>query len=79
LFNRLKPEPSVLAIGPSDDTTKVFANMFSGNFMIRGLSVGFYNLEFYPESGFADTTLADIEVFPGQTTVIDTLWFQFEQ
>jgi hypothetical protein len=35
-----------------------------------------YNPEFYPESCFADTTLADIEVFPGQTTVIDTLWFQ---
>jgi hypothetical protein len=50
--------------------------MFSGHFMIRGLSVGFYNLEFYPESGFADTTLFDIEVLAGQKTVLDTLWFQ---
>ena len=76
--------PAILAIGPTDDTTTVFADAISGQFMFRGLSAGYYDLEFHPDTVFgdtaftvfADTTLLDIEVFAGQTTFLDTLWFQ---
>jgi hypothetical protein len=76
--------PTILAIGPSDDTTNAFTDTISGQFMFRGLSAGYYDLEFHPDTVFgdttftvfADTTLLDIEVFAGQTTVLDTLWFK---
>jgi len=68
-------KPEVLAIGPSDDTTTVFADPYSGKFKIRGLNPGLYDLEFHPDTSYSDTTLFDVEVFAGETTVLDTLWF----
>ena len=68
--------PTVLAIGPMDDTTTVFTDTITGQFMIRGLAAGLYDLEFQPDIAYADTTLVDIEVFAGQNTILDTLWFQ---
>jgi hypothetical protein len=68
--------PTVMAIGPSDDTTTVFTDTITGQFMIRGLVAGLYDLEFHPDTAYSDTTLLDIEVFKAQTTMLDTLWFQ---
>ncbi len=68
--------PAVMAIGPSDDTSSVFTDTITGQFMIRGLAAGLYDLEFYPDTAYSDTTLFDVEVFAGQSTVLDTLWFQ---
>lgn len=68
--------PTIMAIGPSDDTTTVFTDTITGQFMIRGLAAGLYDLEFYPDTAYADTTLFDVEVFAGQSTVLDTLWFE---
>jgi hypothetical protein len=44
--------------------------------MIRGLAEGNYSLEFNPVEGFTDTTITDIVVLPGQTTIMDTLYLQ---
>jgi hypothetical protein len=44
--------------------------------MIRGLAAGLYDLEFHPDTAYAETTLVDIEVFAGQSTVLDTIWFE---
>lgn len=68
--------PTVLAIGPMDDTATTFTDTITGQFMIRGLAAGLYDLEFHPDTAYADTTLFDIEVFAGQSAVLDTLWFQ---
>jgi hypothetical protein len=35
-----------------------------------------YDLEFHPDTAYAETTLIDVEVFAGQSTVLDTLWFK---
>src|SRR4030042_536300 len=67
--------PLIQVIG-SGDTTSTFTDTITGQYMIRGLLAGYFDLEFHPDSGFADTTLVDIEVIEGQTTVLDTLWFQ---
>jgi len=68
--------PTILAIGPSDDTTAVFTDTITGQYMIRGLAAGLYDLKFHPDTAFKDTTLLDVEVFAGQTTVLDTLRFE---
>jgi len=68
--------PTILAIGSADDTTTVFSDTINGNFMIRGLTEGYYDLEFLPVEGFSDTMLTDIEVIAGRTTLIDTVWIQ---
>jgi hypothetical protein len=76
--------PLILAIGPEDDTITTSNDTISGQFMFKGLTAGYYDLEFHPDTifgdttftVFADTTLVDVEVFAGQTTVLDTLWFQ---
>ena len=67
--------PLVQVIG-SDDTTSTYTDTITGQYMIRGLPAGFFNLEFHPDSSFADTTLVDIEVIEGHVTILDTLWFQ---
>ena len=64
--------PLILAIG-ENDTSSTYADTITGNFLVRGLSEGIYSLEFHPLEGFKDTTLTDIEVLPGQITLIDTL------
>ncbi len=48
----------------------------SGNFMFRGLEPGTYSIEILPFGNLSDTTLTGIEVFAGQTTEIDTIFFQ---
>jgi len=75
-------DPLILAIGPEDDTTTTMCDT-AGQFLFQGLTAGYWDLEFHPDTVFgdttftvfADTTLMDIEVFGGQTTVLDTLWF----
>jgi hypothetical protein len=69
-------KPTVMVIGHSDDTTAVFTDTITGQFMIRGLAAGLYDLEFYPDTVYRDTTLVDIEVIAGESTVLDTLWFK---
>jgi hypothetical protein len=67
--------PTVTAVG-SNDTTTVFADPYSGKFKIRCLNPGSYDLEFHPDSAYSDTTLFDVQVMAGETTVLDTLWFK---
>ncbi len=72
---RTKPaaaKPLILAIS-GNDTSSTFADTTTGNFLIRGLSEETYSLEFHPVEGYKDTTLTDIAVFAGQTTLLDTL------
>ena len=67
---------AVTTVGPTEDTFTVFTDTSSGEFMIRGLTAGYYDLEFHPDTGFADTSLFDVEVIAGETTLLDTIWFQ---
>ena len=64
--------PLILAIN-ENDTSSTYADKTTGDFIIRGLPESTYSLEFHPVEGFKDTTLTDIGVYPGQTTLIDTL------
>jgi hypothetical protein len=70
--------PVVDAISPDDDTSSVFSDTVNGQFMIRGLLPGYYDLEFHPDTGFADTSVVDVEVIAGEITRLDTLWFEEE-
>lgn len=56
------------------DTASTFADSMSGAYMIRGLYEGQYSLDFLSEEGFKDTSLAEIDVVPGQMIILDTLW-----
>jgi len=44
--------------------------------MIRGLATGLYDLEFHPDTAYDGITLVDVEVFAGQSNVLDTIWFE---
>lgn len=76
--------PLILAIGPEDDTITTSTDTISGQFMFNGLAAGYWDLEIHPDTiwgdstftVFADTTLMDVEVFAGQATVLDTIWFE---
>jgi len=70
--------PAINVISPGNDTIGVYADTLTGHFMIRGLSTGYYGLEFNPDTVFADTSLLGVEVIAGETTVLDTLWFREE-
>ena len=65
-------KPLILAIS-GNDTSSTFADTTTGDFLIRGLSEETYSLEFHPVEGYKDTTLTDVIVFAGQTTLLDTL------
>ncbi|MCK4748659.1 MAG: DUF4382 domain-containing protein [Bacteroidales bacterium] len=65
-------KPLILAIS-ENDTSSTYADTTTGDYLIRGLPEGMYTLEFLPVEGFNDTTLTDIEIIPGLTTLIDTL------
>ena len=47
-----------------------------GNFMFRGLEPDTYNIDVLTSGNLSDTTLAEIEVFAGLTTEIDTVYIQ---
>lgn len=59
-----------------EDTTSTYADTLSGAFLIRGLSEGNYDLLFSPLEGFRDTTISNLGVVVGQTTVVDTVLIQ---
>ena len=66
--------PWVMAVMDEDTISSTMADTVSGEFMIRGLSEGTYNLIFNPEDPYQDTTLNNIDILAGQTTVLDTLF-----
>ncbi len=68
----IEARPSIMAIGEKDTST-TYTDTLSGKFMIRGLSEGSYNLEIQPIDGFSDTTLSDVLVVNGQTTILDSI------
>jgi hypothetical protein len=68
----VEARPYIMAIREKDTTT-TYADTLSGNFMIRGLPEGAYNLEIQPIDGFSDTTLSDVMVVNGQTTILDSI------
>jgi len=72
VVNPVAARPKILAI-QGDDTASTNADTVSGDFMIRGLSEGSYNVEFHPVEGYQDTILADISVLPGMVTELDTI------
>jgi hypothetical protein len=45
-----------------------------GHYMFRGLEPGIYSMDILAKGNLSDTTLADIEVFAGETTEIDTIF-----
>ena len=63
--------PAIYAIGLSD-TVSTYPDS-AGNFLIRGLSTGIYNVYFSPATGYNDTTVTGISVVSGVTTDMDTI------
>lgn len=71
-------------VEPTDFSTKVYTivdedtistvTASEGTFQILGLTPGFYDLTFEPDSStFRDTTLTDVEVFSGEDTDVGTI------
>ena len=66
---------SLINLIRTDDTLSTQSDTL-GHFMFRGLDPGLYDIEMLAVSGYSDTTLSDIEVFAGETTHIDTVFFE---
>ncbi|MCK4465794.1 MAG: DUF4382 domain-containing protein [Bacteroidales bacterium] len=71
----IEATPVISAIN-AGDTTTTLTNNETGEFMLRGLKEGTYQLDFNVNTPYSDTTLKDIEVLNGIVTVLDTLWIQ---
>ena len=63
----------------ANDTIGTSADTVTGEFMIRGLSEGAYDVDFESTDGFRDTTLTDISILFGQVTQLDTMKLQSTQ
>jgi hypothetical protein len=57
----------------ADDTVGTAADTVTGEFMVRGLTEGTYNIDFESTDGFRDTTLTDVSIVVGQVTLLDTM------
>jgi hypothetical protein len=68
-------KPVIFALRDKD-TVSTKADTLSGEFMVRGLPAGTYELELDPVEGYSDTVLNDIPVFAGKITEIDTIKFE---
>jgi hypothetical protein len=66
---------SILHLIHQDDTLSANSDTV-GNFMFRGLEPGLYTIDILTSNNLNDTTLTEIEVFAGQATEIDTVFFQ---
>ena len=65
LINLIRQEDTITTISDSP-----------GNFMFRGLDPGDYRIDILASGNYSDTTLTGIEVFAGQITEIDTVFFK---
>ena len=57
----------------AEDTVGTSADTVTGEFMVRGLTEGTYDIDFESTNGFADTTLNDVFILAGQVTRLDTM------
>jgi len=57
----------------AEDTVGTSADNVTGEFMVRGLTEGIYDVDFESSIGFRDTTLTDVSVMAGQVTQLDTM------
>jgi hypothetical protein len=62
-----------ISVMNADDTVGTTADMASGEFMVRGLTEGIYDVDFESNNGFIDTTLTDVSIVAGQVTLLDTM------
>ena len=54
-------------------TVETAADTNTGEFMVRGLAEGDYNVHFEPSEAYRDTILSGISVMAGQVTRLDTV------
>jgi hypothetical protein len=59
---------------PLDTITTVSDTV--GNFMFRGIEPGEHEIDILAKSAYKDTTLTGIEIFAGEVTEIDTVFFE---
>ena len=70
------PEAKALvSVISAEDTLDAMADTVTGEFMVRGLAEGSYDVDFTAD-GYSDTTLSDIFVMAGQITRLDTMKLQ---
>ena len=62
-----------ISVISAEDTVGTSADIVTGEFMVRGLTEGTYDVDFESANGFADTTLADVFIPAGQVTQLDTM------
>ena len=62
-----------ISVISAEDTVGTSADVVTGEFMVRGLTEGTYDIDFESANGFADTTLTDVFILAGQVTRLDTM------
>lgn len=72
----VESEPYIMAISESDDTIGTYADTTSGEFLIEGLDVGSYDVEFGPVEGYEDHVEENVSVIEGNVTSLDTITLQ---
>ncbi|MDT8393070.1 MAG: DUF4382 domain-containing protein [Bacteroidales bacterium] len=58
------------------DTAGTMIDTITGEFLISTALPGSYDVHFFANTGYSDTTIFDVTVFAGQVTQMDTLFIQ---
>ena len=58
------------------DTAGTMIDLITGEFLIGAALPGSYNVTFFANPGYSDTTIFGVDVFVGQVTQMDTLFIE---
>ena len=65
--------PYIMAVSENKDTVGTLADSTSGDFLLKGLAEGNYDVIFEPDSGYMKKTIEDVLVVTGEVTELDTV------
>jgi hypothetical protein len=72
VVNPQESTPAIYAISESDTIGTTFTDSL-GNFLIRGLPAGTYDIHFAPNSNYQPMEINDVSVTTGQVTDLETI------
>ncbi|WP_430815161.1 DUF4382 domain-containing protein [Carboxylicivirga sp. RSCT41] len=68
----------IIAISASNDTIGTFSDTLNGEFLLRGIAEGSYEVEIEPADEYEKQEINDVNVVLGQTTDLGTITLQME-
>lgn len=78
VINPVTVKSYIIAISASNDTIGTFSDTETGEFLLRGIEAGTYDVEIEPTDEYEEQEIEDVNVVLGQTTDLGTITLQME-